>query len=168
MVFDLTFDEAMDILKNEIGWIQGEDFDEHEYLAIDRVRNVLIKNVVDDRHFGCVFDFCGDQTREIWTDKKFIQDEMKTQKYRFILVLNRDSVKGVGVYQNGNDRNSYLQYKKMKESENRREESNNIQYEVCENCKKQLKGILSDDEMKLFEDSFYKATKGYVFKGKRE
>lgn len=107
MVFDLTFEEAMDVLKNKIGWVQGENFDEHEYLAIDRSRNIFIKNVVDDKYNGCVWDFYGDQTREIWTDIKFMQEEIKKQKYRFILVLNRDSVKGVGVYQNGDDRNSY-------------------------------------------------------------
>lgn len=123
MVFDLTFEEAMDVLKNKIGWVQGENFDEHEYLAIDRSRNIFIRNVVDDRQIGFVFDFYGDQTREIWTDIKFMQDEMKNQKYRFILVLNRDSVKGVGAYSRGNDRNSYLQYKAMKENRNRREVS---------------------------------------------
>lgn len=169
MVYDLTFEEAMDVLKSKIGWVQGENFDEHEYLAIDILRNVFIKNVVDDRQFGCVWDtYNKDQTREIWTDIKFMQDKMKNQKYRFILVLNRDSIKGVGAYQNGNDRNSYLQYKAMKENRNRREESNNMQHEVCKNCKNQLKGILSDNEMKLFEDSFYKATEGYVFKRKGE
>lgn len=47
-------------------------------------------------------------------------------------------------------------------------ESNRIKHEACENCKNQLKGILSDDEIKLFEDSFYKATEGYVFKRKEE
>ncbi len=46
--------------------------------------------------------------------------------------------------------------------------SNRIQHETCENCKNQLKSILSNDEMKLFEDSFYRATKGYVFKRKGE
>lgn len=118
MVFDLTFEEAMDILKNKIGWVQGENFDEHEYLAIDRLRNIIIKNIVDDKQFGCVWDtYNCDQTREIWTDIKFMQEEIKKQKYRFILVLNRDSVKGVGVYQKGNDRNSYLQYKAMKEKQ---------------------------------------------------
>ncbi len=160
MVFDLTFEEALDVLENKIGWVQGENFDEHEYLALDRTRNIFIKNVVDDSQIGCVFDFYGDQTREAWGGINSMPDEMKTQKYRFILVLNRDSVKGVGAYQDGNDRNSYLWHKTMKE--NRKEESNNMQHEACENCKKQLKGILSDDEIKLFEDSFYKATKGYV------
>lgn len=168
MVFDLTFEEAMDVLKNRIGWVQGENFDEHEYLALDKVRNVFIKNVVGDKYIGCVFDFLGDQTREIWTDIKFMQDEIKNQKYRFILVLNRDSVKGIGVYQNGDDRNSYLWHKAMKENRDKREVSNNIKREACENCKNQLKGILSDDEMKLFEDSFYKATERYVFKRKGE
>ena len=39
MLYDLTFEEAMDILKNRIGWVQGE------------------------RQIGCVFDFWGDQTK---------------------------------------------------------------------------------------------------------
>lgn len=118
MVFDLTFEEAMDILENKIGWVQGENFDEHEYLSIDRSRNIFIKNVVDDREIGLVFDSYGDQTREIWTDIKFMQEEIKNQKYRFILVLNRDSVKGIGAYSRGNDRNSYLTYKAL--NKNRR------------------------------------------------
>lgn len=113
MVFDLTFEEAMDILINRIGWVQGEKFDEHEYLTIDKRSDHLIKNVVDDGQTGCVHDYWGDQTREVWTDARAIQDEIKTQKYRFILVLNRDSVKGVGAYQGGNDRNSYLWYKRV-------------------------------------------------------
>lgn len=113
MVFDLTFEEAMDVLKSKIGWVQGENFDEHEYLAIDRLRNVFIKNVVDDSQIGCVFDFYGDQTREIWTDIKFMKDEIKKQKYRFILFLNRDSVKGCGTYQKGYDKNCYLLHKRL-------------------------------------------------------
>lgn len=114
MVYDLTFEEAMDILKNRIGWVQGEIFDEHEYLAIDRRTGYLIKNVVDDRQIGCVFDFWCDQTREVWINTDLdIQKEYKIQKYRFILVLNRDSVKGVGVYSKGNDKSSYLWYKSM-------------------------------------------------------
>ena len=118
MVFDLTFEEAIDILENKIGWVQGENFDEHEYLSLDRTRNLIIKNVVDDSQLGCVWDCYGKQTREAWSDKKFIQNEIKNQKYRFILVLNRDSVKGVGAYSRGNDRNSYLTYKAL--NKNRR------------------------------------------------
>lgn len=114
MVYDLIFEEAMDILKNKIGWVQGERFDEHEYLAIDRRSGYLIKNVVDDRQFGCVFDFWGDQTKEVWTNTDLdIPEEYKTQKYRFILILNRDSVKGVGIYSKGNSKNDYLWHKSM-------------------------------------------------------
>lgn len=113
MVYDLTFEEAMDVLKSRLGWVQGEKFDEHEYLAIDRRRDIFIKNVVDDSQIGCVFDFFGDQTREAWVNIESMSEEMKTQKYRFILVLNGDSVKGVGVYSKGNSRDSYLQYKSV-------------------------------------------------------
>ena len=44
MLYDLTFEEAMDILKNRIGWVQGERFDEHEYLTIDRRTGYLIES----------------------------------------------------------------------------------------------------------------------------
>lgn len=98
--------------------MQGENFDEHEYLSLDRTRNLIIKNVVDDSQFGCVWDCYGKQTREVWSDKRFIQDEIKNQKYRFILVLNGDFVKGIGAYSRGNDRNSYLTYKAL--NKNRR------------------------------------------------
>lgn len=113
MVYDLTFEEGMDVLRSRLGWVQGENFDEHEYLAIDRKRDIFIKNVVDDSQIGCVFDFYGDQTREAWVNINSMPEEMKTQKYRFILVLNRDSVKGVGVYSKGNSRDSYLRYKRL-------------------------------------------------------
>lgn len=46
-------------------------------------------------------------------------------------------------------------------------ESNRIKHTVCENVKRDLKGILSDDEIKLFESIFYDVAKKYVFKEKR-
>ena len=113
MVYDLTFEEAMDVLKNRVGWVQGENFNEYEYLALDRLRGIFIKNVVDDSQIGCVFDFYGDQTREAWGGLNSMPEEMKTQKYRFILVLNRDSVKGCGTYQNGYDKDCYLIHKRL-------------------------------------------------------
>lgn len=81
MVFDLTFEDAIDVLKNKVGWVQGENFDEHEYLALDRLRNIFIKNVVDDSQIGCVFDFYGDQTAEAWGGISSMPEEIKTQKY---------------------------------------------------------------------------------------
>ena len=106
-MFDLSFEEAIDILTNRIGWVQGENFDQHEYLAMDRRKGVYIKNIVNDNQIGCVFDSLGDQTREVWTEIESIPDEMKVQKYRVILVLNRDSVKGVGGYTNGYGREAF-------------------------------------------------------------
>ena len=45
-------------------------------------------------------------------------------------------------------------------------ESNRIKREGVENCKKQLKDILSDEQLKMFEDTFYKVTENYIFKKK--
>ena len=114
MVYDLTFDEAIDVLQSKIGWVQGENFNKDEYLSIDRSKNVFIKNVADNTYYGRVWDRCCKQTREIYTDIKFMPEEMKIQKYRFILVLNQDSINGIGVYSSGNNRDSYLIYKRMK------------------------------------------------------
>lgn len=119
MVFDLTFEEAMDVLKNRLGWVQGEKFEKHEYLTIDKRRGCLIKNTVEGNQIGYM-DYWGDHTREAWINEKDIQDEIKAQRYRFILVFNKDSVKGTGIYQKGEDRNSYLWYKQMKEMETTR------------------------------------------------
>lgn len=113
MVYDLTFEEAIDVLKNRVGWVQGENFDEHEYLALDKMRNIFIKNVVDDKYTGCVFDFLGDQTKEYYISIDSIPEDMRSQKYRFILILNRDSVKGCGTYQEGYDRDCYLTHKRL-------------------------------------------------------
>ena len=43
MVFDLTFEEAIDILKNKVGWVQGENFDEHEYFSIGQIKKYFHK-----------------------------------------------------------------------------------------------------------------------------
>lgn len=45
-------------------------------------------------------------------------------------------------------------------------ESNRIKREGIESCKQQLKGVLSDEQLEMFEDAFYKATKNYIFKKK--
>ncbi len=43
-------------------------------------------------------------------------------------------------------------------------ESNRIKKETCKSCKEQLKGILSDEQLKQFEDAFFSAVKGYTFR----
>lgn len=45
-------------------------------------------------------------------------------------------------------------------------ESNRIKKETCKSCKERLKGILSDEQLKLFEDAFFSAVNGYTFKRK--
>ena len=42
MVFDLTFEEAIDVLKNKVGWAQGENFDEHEYLSFGQSAKLFL------------------------------------------------------------------------------------------------------------------------------
>ncbi len=47
-------------------------------------------------------------------------------------------------------------------------ESNHIKKEICENCKKDLQGILSDDQLKKFEDCFYGATANAILERRKE
>ena len=112
MVYDLTFEEAMDVLHNRIGLVQGEKFNQDEYLSIDRVDKYFIKNVVEDKRLNW-WDRFSNQTREIYTDIKFMPEEMRAQKYRFIFVLNPDAIKGIGAFRNGFSRDSYLMHKSM-------------------------------------------------------
>lgn len=77
MVYDLTFEEAMDVLQNRIGLVQGEKFNQDEYLSIDRVDKYFIKNVVNDKRLNW-WDRFSDQTKEIYTDIKFMPEEMRT------------------------------------------------------------------------------------------
>ena len=44
--------------------------------------------------------------------------------------------------------------------------SNRIKKEACESCKKNLKGILTSEQLEKFEDAFYSAAKGYIFRRK--
>ena len=43
--FDLSFEEAVNILQNKIGWVQGEEFENNEYLVFDEIKNMFVKNV---------------------------------------------------------------------------------------------------------------------------
>lgn len=45
-------------------------------------------------------------------------------------------------------------------------ESNRIKKEACNNCKKELKDKLTPEQLQKFEDAFYSASKGYLFKRK--
>lgn len=168
MNYDLTFEEAIDVLQSKLGWVQGENFEKDEYLALDRRTNVFIKNFVNDKYVGCVFDTCGDQTREIWTNIKCMQEGMKNQKYRFILVLNRDSVKGEGCYSDGNDRNSYLWHKWMNTKKIVDEQNELAKKEICASIKDALKDCIPADKLETVDKIFYSAAQGYLFKRKEQ
>ena len=45
-------------------------------------------------------------------------------------------------------------------------ESNRIKKEACNNCKEELKDKLTPEQLQKFEDAFYSASKGYLFKRK--
>ena len=45
-------------------------------------------------------------------------------------------------------------------------ESNRIKKETCNNCKDVLKDKLTPEQLQKFEDAFYSASKGYLFKRK--
>ena len=45
-------------------------------------------------------------------------------------------------------------------------ESNRIKKEACNNCKEELKDKLMPEQLQKFEDAFYSASKGYLFKRK--
>lgn len=47
------------------------------------------------------------------------------------------------------------------------EESDQIKIQICNECKNQMKGILSDDELEEFVIAFMTAAEGYIFKRKR-
>ena len=163
MTYDLTFDEAIDVLQSKIGWVQGENFNRNEYLAIDRKRDLFIKNAVCDEYFGCVFPMFGDRTVASWTDTSYMHDDMRNQKYRFILVLNRDSVKGEGAYSDGNDRNSYLWHKRMNIRKTADEQNEQAKKEVCAIIKNTLKDYMPADKFDKVDEIFYSVAEGYVF-----
>lgn len=45
-------------------------------------------------------------------------------------------------------------------------ESNKIKKEACNNCKDALKDKLTPEQLEKFEDPFYSAAEGYLFKRK--
>ena len=45
-------------------------------------------------------------------------------------------------------------------------ESSRLKKEACKNCMEKLKGTLTDDQLKQFEDAFHEAAEEYTFKRK--
>ena len=51
-------------------------------------------------------------------------------------------------------------------SQDSNKESVRLKKETCKNCMEKLKGILSDDQLKQFEDAFHVAAEEYTFRRK--
>lgn len=47
-------------------------------------------------------------------------------------------------------------------------ESSRMKKEACKNCMEKLKGTLTDDQLKQFEDAFHEAAEGYTFERKED
>lgn len=43
------------------------------------------------------------------------------------------------------------------------QESNRLKEETCENCKRELRDILSNEQIQKFEEIFYLNARGYLF-----
>lgn len=46
-------------------------------------------------------------------------------------------------------------------------ESNRIKNETCKSCMEDLKGVLSDDQMKKFEEAFHKVTANAILERRK-
>lgn len=44
------------------------------------------------------------------------------------------------------------------------EESNRLKEKACNNCVRELEGVLSDKQMQQFREAFYTASVGYLFR----
>lgn len=55
----------------------------------------------------------------------------------------------------------------MNQMENSLLESYRIKRKTCEKCKEQLKNVLSDKQLQLFEDIFYKESEKYIFQERK-
>ena len=54
----------------------------------------------------------------------------------------------------------------MASNQDSNKESSLLKKEACENCMEKLKGTLSADQLKQFEDAFHEAAEEYTFERK--
>lgn len=47
MLYNFTFEEAMKVLYNEEGWVQGERFGKNTYIAYDKKEDCFVLNAVN-------------------------------------------------------------------------------------------------------------------------
>lgn len=81
MNYNLTFNEAMEILFKKEGWVQGENFAKDAYL--DTLDNVVTLNTIDKQFSFAKYSYNVPLTKGLMT-----------QKFRIITVLNYKQVTG--------------------------------------------------------------------------
>lgn len=108
MIYDFTFEEALKVLYNEEGWIQGEQFRKNTYIAYDKKEDCFVLNAVNAG--SCMDPKLNDSTLAVWGSISDITIDkyLVGQKYRFIGVLDVDAVLCVGNFKYGWSKKQYI------------------------------------------------------------
>ena len=83
MLYNFTFEEAMKVLYNEEGWVQGERFGKNTYIAYDKKEDCFVLNAVNAEDH--VDPKLSDSTLAVWGSISDITIDkyLVGQKYRF-------------------------------------------------------------------------------------
>lgn len=108
MQYDFTFEEALKVLYNSEGWVQGERFNKNTFLSYDEKLDCFVLNAVDPNRDN-VMDTNGENTLATWDSVRTVATDkyLAEQKYRFIGVLCSDAVLGIGSFENGWPKDQY-------------------------------------------------------------
>lgn len=72
MLYNFTFEEAMKVLYNEEGWVQGERFGKNTYIAYDKKEDCFVLNAVNAEDH--VDPKLSDSTLAVWGSISDIMD----------------------------------------------------------------------------------------------
>ena len=116
MLYNFTLEEAMKVLYNEEGWVQGERFGKNTYIAYDKKEDCFVLNAVNAEDH--VDPKLSDSTLAVWGSISDITIDkyLVGQKYRFIGVLCYDSVVGVGNFEDGWSKKQYIDVYRKQQS----------------------------------------------------
>lgn len=109
MQYDFTFEEALKVLYNSEGWVQGERFNKNTFLSYDEKLDCFVLNVVDAAD-NEVKDVKCDRTLAVWNSIRDVANDeyLTSQKYRFIGVLCADAILGLGSFSDGWSKKQYI------------------------------------------------------------
>ena len=108
MQYDFTFEEALKVLYNNEGWVQGEKFNKNTFLSYDEKQHCFVLNLVNSNRDN-VMNTKGENTLATWGSVRdvAIDEYLTNQKYRFIGVLCSDAVLGAGSFEDGWPKDQY-------------------------------------------------------------